>query len=83
MNGQELLERWLCRGVPLWRIEDELDWQENAANARQSALLPQARGPTAMGRASWRPLLFLFGWFFGKSGNRDTIRVIHKADLTR
>jgi hypothetical protein len=29
MNGRELLERGLRLGVPLWRIEAELDWQEN------------------------------------------------------
>ena len=29
MNGKELLERGLRRGIPLGRIEDELDWREN------------------------------------------------------
>ena len=29
MNAKQLLERGLRRGVPLWRIEDKLDWQEN------------------------------------------------------
>ncbi len=29
MNGKELLERGLRLGIPLWRIEDEFDWQEN------------------------------------------------------
>ena len=29
MDGQELLERGLRLGIPLWLIENELDWQEN------------------------------------------------------
>jgi len=29
MNGKKLLERGLRLGIPLWRIENELDWQEN------------------------------------------------------
>ncbi len=29
MNGKELLNRGLRLGIPLWRIEDELDWREN------------------------------------------------------
>ena len=29
MNGKELVEQGLRRGIALWRIEDELDWQEN------------------------------------------------------
>jgi hypothetical protein len=29
MNGKELLERGIRSGIALWRIEDELDWQEN------------------------------------------------------
>ncbi len=29
MNGKEVLERGLRHGIPLWRIEDELDWREN------------------------------------------------------
>jgi hypothetical protein len=32
MNGKELLERGLRLGIPLWRIEEELDWQENQAS---------------------------------------------------
>jgi hypothetical protein len=28
LNGKELLERGLRRGIALWRIEDESDWQE-------------------------------------------------------
>jgi hypothetical protein len=31
LNGKELLERGLRRGIPLWQIEVELDWQENQA----------------------------------------------------
>ena len=29
MTGKELLERGIRRGIQLWRIEDQLDWQEN------------------------------------------------------
>ena len=29
INGKELLERGIRRGIVLWRIEDKLDWQEN------------------------------------------------------
>ena len=29
MNGKELLEQGLRRGVALWRLEEELDWQQN------------------------------------------------------
>ena len=29
MNGEELFQQALRRGIPLWRIEDELDWREN------------------------------------------------------
>jgi hypothetical protein len=35
MDGNELLERGLRCGIALWRIEDELDWQEN--QGRRSA----------------------------------------------
>ena len=28
MDGKELVERGLRNGIPLWRIEGELDWQE-------------------------------------------------------
>ena len=31
MNGLELLEQRLRQGVAVWRIEEELDWQENQA----------------------------------------------------
>ena len=34
MTGVELLERALRRSIPLWRIEDELDWQENQGPRR-------------------------------------------------
>ena len=29
MDGKELLERGIRRNIPLWRIENELDWREN------------------------------------------------------
>jgi hypothetical protein len=29
MNGKELLEQGLRRGIALWRIEEELDYQDN------------------------------------------------------
>jgi hypothetical protein len=29
MDGKELLIQGLRRGIALWQIEDELDWQEN------------------------------------------------------
>jgi hypothetical protein len=29
MNGKELIEQGLRLGIPLWRIEEELDWREN------------------------------------------------------
>ena len=69
MNGKELVEQGLRLGIDLWRIEDELDWQENqgpgwagydvrkrrkpvvrrstrnVAPTRQSAAIPEARGP--------------------------------------
>ncbi len=32
MNGRKLLERGLQLGIPLWKIEKELDWQENQAS---------------------------------------------------
>jgi hypothetical protein len=34
MNGRELLERGLRRGVALWRLEEELDWRENQGSRR-------------------------------------------------
>jgi hypothetical protein len=50
MNGRELLERGLKLGIPLRRIEEELDWQENQGfrMARmwctdRSSLLPRTR----------------------------------------
>ena len=33
MDGKELLEQGLRRGIPLWRIEEELDWQENCIHS--------------------------------------------------
>ena len=29
MNGEELTKRGLRLGVPMWRIEEDLDWREN------------------------------------------------------
>ncbi len=71
MNRKELLEQGLRQGIPLWRIEDALDWQENTVSARQSALLPKARRPTARSRALWQPLSFFFGWFFNQVMHKD------------
>ena len=34
MNGKELLEQGLRHGVALWRLEEELDWQENQGPRR-------------------------------------------------
>jgi DNA polymerase III psi subunit len=67
MDGKELVERGLRNGIPLWRIEGELDWQENADPVRQSALLPQVRRPAAMGRALWQPMFLLFGSVFNRA----------------
>ena len=73
MDGKERLEQGLRQGIPLWRIEDEMDWEENAAATRQTALFREARDPTARGRSAWQPLFFLFGWFFN--------RVLHTMKL--
>lgn len=75
MSGKDLVERELHRGIPLWRIEDEMDWQENVVLSRKSVLLPETRGPTARGRSRWQPLLFLFGWLFN--------RVVHRVRFLR
>ena len=45
MNGEESLERGLRRGVALWRIEDELDWQENQGPRWAEYGVRTQRGP--------------------------------------
>jgi len=45
MNGEELLEQGLRRGIALWRIEDELDWQENQGPRRAAYDVRKERGP--------------------------------------
>lgn len=78
MNGKELLERGLRRGIPLWQMEDELDWQESAASARQSLVVPHSRGLTAKCRASCQLLLLLFGWFFKRAVHLTRSHSHHK-----
>jgi hypothetical protein len=45
MNGKELLERGIRRGIPLWRIEAELDWRENQGPRWVKDDVPKRRGP--------------------------------------
>jgi hypothetical protein len=47
MNGKEMLERGLRRGMALWRIEDELDWQENQSRCRAVHDARRRREPVA------------------------------------
>jgi hypothetical protein len=61
MNGTELLERGLRRGIALWRIEDELDWQENHGPRWAKYEVRKQRKP-ACGRQSRCPR--------GRSGGR-------------
>jgi hypothetical protein len=69
MIGKDIVERELRREIPLWRIEDELDWQENAALSRKSAL-PDARGATVRGKSRWQPLFLFFRWLSNLAGHR-------------
>jgi hypothetical protein len=70
MIGKDQVERELRREIPLWRIEDELDWQENAALSRKSALLPEARAATVRGKPWWQPLFLFFRWLSNLAGHR-------------
>ena len=36
MNGKEAIERALRLGIPLWRIEEELDWQDQQSAHSQN-----------------------------------------------
>ncbi len=52
MNGKELLERGIRRGIPLWRIEEELDWQDVPGIRVQVHLHPGGSGRQAVNLAA-------------------------------
>jgi hypothetical protein len=56
MNGKELLERGLRRGVALWRLEEELDWRENQAPRRAEHNARPAPATIRSDMASTSPL---------------------------
>jgi hypothetical protein len=45
MNGKEMLERGLRRGIALRRIEGELDWQEQQGPGRAEYAVRKQREP--------------------------------------
>jgi hypothetical protein len=47
MNGIELVQQALRRGMALRRIEDELDWQENQGSRSAEYDVSQQREPVA------------------------------------
>ena len=75
MNGKELLERGLQSGVPLWRIEDELDWQENAVLS--TAICVASTGGRASHRqAAVATVVFLLRPVFQSSHAYDEIPLL-------
>ncbi len=79
MNGKDLTERGLCQGIPLWRIEDELDWRENVVAARQSASRPRS------GNSLGQPM-FVFDTvyrFMEAGANRVLAKPVDPVELVR
>ena len=55
MNEKELLKQGIRRGIPLWRIEEELDWREDQdrrqASREQLEVLRDANDPQGRQKA--------------------------------
>ena len=47
MNGRKLVEKGLRRGIPLWQIEERLDWQENQGPHWAKDDVRKQHGPVA------------------------------------
>jgi len=81
MNGKELLEQGLRSGIPLWRIEDELDWRENQGPRWSEDGVRKQHDPVCRSVhdvSSLRQTVnLLFGWFF----NRKTKPILPEVSL--
>ena len=77
MNAKQSVERGLRNGIPLWRIQEQLDWQENAASAPRSGFFRQVKSPAAIQRALWQPMFFLMGWVVTRVRHAMGVRWYH------